>query len=185
MATGSFFFTQSGSRKAKNIADDPRVALSIVDRDDPYRQADVRGRVVERLDGEEALAAMDRLSQKYIGAPFPMRSPETVAFVVEVDKARHVKLPFEHDWDEEDDGQPSPPAPARAAPMRRHPALTPLSRDHHRALVEAGAARRAADADGPGRLEAGPALRRVLRRPRGAPLPRRGGGPLPPARPAG
>jgi hypothetical protein len=53
--------------------------------------------VVERLDGEEALAAMDRLSQKYIGAPFPMRTPETVAFVVEVDKARHVKLPFEHE----------------------------------------------------------------------------------------
>jgi PPOX class probable F420-dependent enzyme len=92
-----FFFTQSGSRKAKNLADDPRVALSIVDRDDPYRQADVRGRVVERLDGEEALAAMDRLSQKYIGAPFPMRTPETVAFLVEVDKARHVKLPFEHE----------------------------------------------------------------------------------------
>ena len=92
-----FFFTQSGSRKAKNIADDPRVALSIVDRDDPYRQADVRGRVVERLDGEAALAAMDRLSQKYIGAPFPMRTPETVAFLVEVDKARHVKLPFEHE----------------------------------------------------------------------------------------
>ena len=92
-----FFFTQSGSRKAKNIADDPRVALSIVDRDDPYRQADVRGRVVERLDGEEALAAMDRLSQKYIGAPFPMRTPETVAFLVEVDKARHVELPFEHE----------------------------------------------------------------------------------------
>ncbi len=39
--------------------------------------------------------------------------------------------------------------------MRRHPALAPLSRDHHRALVEAGAARRGADADGPGRLEAG------------------------------
>jgi PPOX class probable F420-dependent enzyme len=52
------FFTQSGSRKAKNIADDPRVALSIIDRHDPYRQADVRGRVVERLDGDAALAAI-------------------------------------------------------------------------------------------------------------------------------
>jgi quercetin dioxygenase-like cupin family protein len=39
--------------------------------------------------------------------------------------------------------------------VRRHPGLAPLSRDHHRALVEAAAARRAADADGPGRLEAG------------------------------
>ena len=92
-----FFFTQSNSRKALNIARDPRVALSVVDRDDPYRQADVRGRVVERLDGDAALAAMDRLSQKYIGAPFPMRNPTTVAFLVEVDKARHLKLPFAHE----------------------------------------------------------------------------------------
>ena len=91
------FFTQSGSRKALNIARDPRVALSVVDHDDPYRQADVRGRVVERLDGEAALAAMDRLSEKYIGAPFPMRNPETVAFLVEVDRARHLKLPFAHE----------------------------------------------------------------------------------------
>ncbi len=39
--------------------------------------------------------------------------------------------------------------------MRRHPALAPLSRDHHGALVEAREARRAAAADEPGRLEAG------------------------------
>ena len=92
-----FFFTQSYTRKARNIARDPRVALSVVDRDDPYRQADVRGRVVERLDGEPALAAMDRLAQKYIGAPFPMRNPTTVVFLVEVEKARHLKLPFAHE----------------------------------------------------------------------------------------
>jgi mannose-6-phosphate isomerase-like protein (cupin superfamily) len=39
--------------------------------------------------------------------------------------------------------------------VRRHPALAPLSRDHHGALVEALAARRAASADARGRLEAG------------------------------
>ncbi|HTI34171.1 MAG TPA: TIGR03618 family F420-dependent PPOX class oxidoreductase [Miltoncostaea sp.] len=89
------FFTQRGSRKAVNIGRDARVALSVTDRGDPYRQADVRGRVVERLEREAALAAMDRISQKYIGGPFPMRDPDTtVAFVVEVDRARHVKLPF-------------------------------------------------------------------------------------------
>ena len=91
------FFTQRHSRKAVNIGRDPRVALSVVDHDDPYRQADVRGRVVERLEGDAAIAPMDRLSQKYIGAPFPRRDPDTtVAFIVEVDRARHVKLPFEH-----------------------------------------------------------------------------------------
>ena len=80
------FFTQRHSRKAVNIGRDPRVALSVVDHDDPYRQADVRGRVVERLEGDAAIAAMDRLSQKYIGAPFPMRDPDTtVAFIVEVE----------------------------------------------------------------------------------------------------
>jgi PPOX class probable F420-dependent enzyme len=92
-----YFFTQTYTRKARNIARDPRVALSVVDRDDPYRQADVRGRVVERMDGDAALAAMDRLSQKYIGAPFPMRNPTTVVYVVEVDRARHLKLPFTHE----------------------------------------------------------------------------------------
>jgi hypothetical protein len=39
--------------------------------------------------------------------------------------------------------------------MRRHPALAPLSRDHHGALVEAAAARRAAGADPAARIEAG------------------------------
>ncbi|HTI32299.1 MAG TPA: hemerythrin domain-containing protein [Miltoncostaea sp.] len=39
--------------------------------------------------------------------------------------------------------------------MDRHPALAPLSRDHHRALVEARAARLAAGGDPPARIAAG------------------------------
>ena len=40
---------------------------------------------------------MDPLSHKYIRKPFPMRSHESrVALVIEVDKARHTKLPFAH-----------------------------------------------------------------------------------------
>ncbi|MGD9734788.1 MAG: hemerythrin domain-containing protein [Solirubrobacterales bacterium] len=39
--------------------------------------------------------------------------------------------------------------------MRRHPALAPLSRDHHRALVEARAARAAASGDARARVEGG------------------------------
>jgi PPOX class probable F420-dependent enzyme len=89
-----FFFTQSGSRKAKNIADDPRVALSIVDRDDPYRQADLRGRVVDRIDGDAALVLADRIARKYTGEPFPLRGEATVVYAIEADEARHTKLPF-------------------------------------------------------------------------------------------
>jgi PPOX class probable F420-dependent enzyme len=40
------FFTQEGSRKARNLAHDNRVALSIADHDHPYRMAQIRGRVV-------------------------------------------------------------------------------------------------------------------------------------------
>src|SRR5215217_5881954 len=63
------FFTQPGSRKARNLDRDPRVAFSIVDHEDPYRMATVRGRVVDRVYGEAALEIMDRLSHKYTGKP--------------------------------------------------------------------------------------------------------------------
>jgi hypothetical protein len=67
-----------------------------VDFDNPYEEIQLRGRVVERRPDPD-LAIMDPVSQKYIGAPFPMRSHEgRVALVIAVDKARYTKLPFRH-----------------------------------------------------------------------------------------
>ncbi len=86
--------TQLGSRKAAAIERDPRVALSIADRRDPYRQIDLRGRVVDRIDGDAALVLADRIARKYTGDPFPLRGEATVIFVIEADEARHTKLPF-------------------------------------------------------------------------------------------
>jgi PPOX class probable F420-dependent enzyme len=82
--------------KARNTRRDPRVALSIVDQDDPYAAAQLKGRVVEwRPDGD--LAGMDAISRKYTGAAFPWRSPEgRVILVIEVERARYTKLPFRH-----------------------------------------------------------------------------------------
>ena len=88
------FFTQPGSRKARNLRADPRVAISLVDVEHPYRTAQLRGRVVETREGEEALATIDRLSEKYTGGPFPMRSG--VVFVVELDRVHYLELPFRH-----------------------------------------------------------------------------------------
>jgi len=88
--------TGEGSLKARNTARDPRVALSVVDFLDPYKEAQIRGRVVERRPDPD-LKTMDIISHKYTGKPFPMRTPEgRVALVIEVDKARYTKLPFEH-----------------------------------------------------------------------------------------
>jgi PPOX class probable F420-dependent enzyme len=88
--------TGEGSLKAKNTRRDPRLALSIVDFDNPYEEVQVRGRVIERRPDPE-LKVMDLISHKYIGKPFPMRSPEgRVALIIEVEKARYTKLPFQH-----------------------------------------------------------------------------------------
>jgi PPOX class probable F420-dependent enzyme len=87
--------TGEGSLKAKNTRRDPHVALSIVDFHDPYNEAQLRGRVVERRpDGD--FRYMDVISHKYTGKPFPFRSPEgRVALVIEIEKQRYTKLPFE------------------------------------------------------------------------------------------
>jgi PPOX class probable F420-dependent enzyme len=88
--------TGESSLKAKNTRRDPRVALSIVDFTNPYEEVQIRGRVVERRPDPE-LKMMDPISHKYTGKPFPMRQPEgRVALIIEVEKARYTKLPFEH-----------------------------------------------------------------------------------------
>jgi PPOX class probable F420-dependent enzyme len=86
------FFTQATSRKARNLARDPRVALSVVDRVNPYSTAWVRGRVVEARTGEAALPLIDAISERYTGQPFPLRSG--TVFLVEVERAGTMTLPF-------------------------------------------------------------------------------------------
>lgn len=88
--------TGEGSLKAKNTRRDPRVALSVVDFRNPYEEAQLRGRVVERRpDGD--FKYMDVISHKYTGKPFPFRDPEgRVVLVIEIEKTRYTKLPFAH-----------------------------------------------------------------------------------------
>jgi PPOX class probable F420-dependent enzyme len=90
------FFTQSRSRKAKNLQRDPRVALSITDHDNPYRTVRLRGRVAQTRTGDQALEVMDGISRRYTGEPFPMRGPEGVLFMIEVEHAAFTELPFRH-----------------------------------------------------------------------------------------
>jgi PPOX class probable F420-dependent enzyme len=88
------FFTQPGSRKARNLEADPRVAISIVDHEEPYKMAQIRGRVVETVGGDEALEIMDRMALRYTGEPFPLR--RGIALLVEPEKVFEMTLPFEH-----------------------------------------------------------------------------------------
>jgi PPOX class probable F420-dependent enzyme len=88
------FFTQEGSRKARNVERDPRVAISVLDHERPYLSAHLRGRVVGKREGEAALDVMDRLARRYTGEDFPLR--RGVLYEIEVDRARTIELPFEH-----------------------------------------------------------------------------------------
>jgi PPOX class probable F420-dependent enzyme len=88
--------TGESSLKAKNTRRDPRVALSVVDFHNPYEEVQLRGRVVEHRPDSD-FRVMDAISRKYTGKEFPFRNPAgRVAIVIEVQKARYTKLPFEH-----------------------------------------------------------------------------------------
>jgi PPOX class probable F420-dependent enzyme len=80
------FLTGPGSRKARNLDRDPRLAISITARDQPYSMAHVRGRVAERLEGDAAFEVIDRLAHKYTGQPYPLRS-DRIVYLVESERA--------------------------------------------------------------------------------------------------
>ena len=85
-----------GSLKVKNLRRDPRLAISVVDFHNPYEEVQIRGRVVEFRD-DPKFTIMDEISRKYTGKDFPWRDPAgRVALIIEVEKARYTKLPFEH-----------------------------------------------------------------------------------------
>jgi PPOX class probable F420-dependent enzyme len=79
--------TSPNSRKARNLERDPRVALSIIDQARPLVMAMVRGRVTERVEGERGWTIIDRLSQKYLGQPYPLRT-DRVVYLIEPEHAR-------------------------------------------------------------------------------------------------
>ena len=75
------FLTGPGSRKARNVAADPRVAISITDREQPFTMATIRGRVTECIEGERAWEIIDRIATTYTGGPSPLRSDRVVYLV--------------------------------------------------------------------------------------------------------
>jgi PPOX class probable F420-dependent enzyme len=88
--------TDRKSLKSINLDRDPRLAISIMDFENPYEQVLIRGRIVEARDDND-LKIMDALSQKYLGGPFPRRKwSSRVAYFVEPIVARYYKSPLRH-----------------------------------------------------------------------------------------
>jgi PPOX class probable F420-dependent enzyme len=70
-----FVNTEVHRQKYKNVERDPRVTLTIRDEENPYRYAEVRGEVVEKVTGQDAREHIDQLSQKYHGQDY---NPEDI-----------------------------------------------------------------------------------------------------------
>jgi PPOX class probable F420-dependent enzyme len=76
--------TAEGRQKDKNLQRDARVALSIMDPDNPYRYLEVRGRVVERTH-EGADQHIDAMAKKYLGKDqYPYRQSGEVRVIYKV-----------------------------------------------------------------------------------------------------
>jgi PPOX class probable F420-dependent enzyme len=59
-----------GRKKDRNIRRDPRVALAVSRRGDPYDWTSINGTVEELVEGDEALAHIDALSRRYDHEPW-------------------------------------------------------------------------------------------------------------------
>ena len=59
--------TEVARRKFRNIERDPRITVTIWDRDDPYFYIETRGRVTATIGEPRARAHIDELCQRYLG----------------------------------------------------------------------------------------------------------------------
>jgi hypothetical protein len=69
--------------------------MSVLEAKNPYRQAWLRGRVVDRREDDGIWDAIDRMSVKYTGEAFPWRSPTSVLYTVEIERSGFYGLPFD------------------------------------------------------------------------------------------
>lgn len=78
------FNTAKGRVKERNVRRAPKVALAIMDPDNPYRYLRVAGRVVDVTE-QGAEQHIDALAQKYLGKDrYPFRQPGEVRMLYKI-----------------------------------------------------------------------------------------------------
>jgi PPOX class probable F420-dependent enzyme len=79
-------------QKFRNLARDPRLALSIVDPNNPYRSLEIRGKVV-RIEEDPDLHFLNALTKRYLGRDtYPFHQPGVEHFVLVV-QPEHLTRP--------------------------------------------------------------------------------------------
>ena len=85
------FNSAKGRQKDRNVRRDPRVAMALMDPENPYRYLEIRGRVVE-ITEEGANAGIDKLAKKYLGVDkYPYSRPGEVRVLYKI-KPEHTTV---------------------------------------------------------------------------------------------
>ena len=82
--------TEVHRTKYRNIKRDPRATVTVWDDESPYRYAEVRGRVVDEVTGDEALAHIHALSRKYEGADYDESNIASERVILKIEPERQV-----------------------------------------------------------------------------------------------
>ncbi len=78
------FSTREGTKKVRNLLADPRIALSILDPDDPTRYIEIRGTAAITDDDDRRF--VDQIARKYMDVDeYPYDPPGAKRLVVTVD----------------------------------------------------------------------------------------------------
>jgi PPOX class probable F420-dependent enzyme len=81
------FNTASGRAKPKNLEQDPRAALLVIDPSDAYKWVSIDGRVEVTTEGADP--QIDKLAKKYIGKDeYPWRNPDEQRIKVRIQPER-------------------------------------------------------------------------------------------------
>jgi PPOX class probable F420-dependent enzyme len=78
------FNSARGRQKDRNVRRDPRVALAIIDPDNPYRYMEIRGKV-EEITEQGADKHIDKMAKKYLGKDkYPFAQPGEVRVMYKI-----------------------------------------------------------------------------------------------------
>lgn len=84
--------TAEGRVKQKNLLRDPRIAISIVDRNNQYNMVTIRGKVIEQTT-QGADEHIDKMAKKYLGVnkyPFRIQSEKRILLKITPEKIFHM-----------------------------------------------------------------------------------------------
>lgn len=76
--------TETHRVKYRNVERDDRITVLIRDEQDPYRYAEVRGRVTGIETGERARSQVDQLARKYTGGDYPPDAIKSERVILQV-----------------------------------------------------------------------------------------------------